>query len=226
MPGFKMTGIRRKRRPVRAGVRGRRFGVSKGKGYQNILKTKRSFYTAEVPQTWDIFYDGTNWQNYRRAGVFHLNDVVNYTEFTNLFDCYQITGVKIQFVPVFNSGDPEINASSGAIPSLTYVRDYDDATTPNTEQDLLEYGAHHRLYLDRMRSIYIRNPRVRMGATSGDTGTQSGLVETPKKNQWLDCASPVINHYGIKWYMPVDSMNTNIRIRVYLTYYMRFKRTI
>lgn len=221
-----MTGIRRKRRPVRAGVRGRRYGVSKGKGYQNILKTKRSFYNVDYPGTWDIFYDSTanSWRNDKRASVFHLNDVVNYTEFTNLFDAYKITGVKLQFVPVFNSGDPNM-ANKGAIPTLTYVRDYDDATTPNNESTLLEYGAHHRIYLDRMRSIFIRNPKIQMAGRDGSTGNFTGVVES-KKSVWLDCSTPTVNHYGIKWVLPTDSMSTDIRIRVYATYYLQFKRTI
>ena len=59
-----------------------------------------------------------------------INQLENYTELSNLFDSYQITAIKYEFIwNVAASGG--VNLSAAYAPSLNYFYDYDDALTPS-----------------------------------------------------------------------------------------------
>lgn len=234
--------IRRVGRPRRATARQRRVYRQKrmrrmgGGNFTNILRTKRTWHvnpTSEgVPgNTWDLYWDSATASFINCQGIGHsfkLSDVPNSSEFTSLFDAYRIKGVKLEFVPIYNSH--EINEGPAAspfdrvgIPVMTFARDLDDSTAPASENTLLQYATNKRINLSSKKSIYIANPRV------AQTVYQAGLTAAyseARKNVWIDCANPDVPHYGLKYYVPTENLSKILYIRVYATYYMEFKRVI
>lgn len=205
-------------------------------GFTNLLRTKRTWHKQPVEgsltSTWDIFWDAFsgNYVNCKGVGhAFKLNDLPNYQEFVALFDAYRFKGVKLEFVPIYNSH--EINEGPAAalddrvgMPIMTYARDYDDATPPASEDSLLQYATNRRLQLSTRKSIYIASPRC-ANLVFKDGITPVGYAEA-KSNQWIDCANADVLHYGLKYYLPTENLSKILYIRVYATYFLEFKRVI
>lgn len=231
-PGSRAAGARMGRRMLQAKI-GRR-GMKRVP--QNFLRVKRTWHkppTGEgVPgATWDLYWDSVTGSFINCDGQgreFKLSDLPNVTEFTNLFDAYRIRGVKLDFLPIYNSH--EINEGPAAspfdrvgMPIITYARDYDDAMAPAGEDTLLQYSTNSRLVLSNKKSIYIRNPRVAQSVYK--SGVTAAYAEA-KKNLWIDCANADVPHYGLKYYVPTINLSKILYIRVYATYYLEFKRAI
>ena len=68
---------------------------------------------------------------------FSLDQLPNYTEFTNLFDQYRINKIVVKFIPNHNSSD--VSASTQVISNFNSVIDPTDATAPATGAELYEY---------------------------------------------------------------------------------------
>lgn len=227
-PYRKKRVMRKKRAPFRM-VRKARVARS-----TNFLTTKRTWHIEpqeNLAATLDIIYDATGgiWYNTKgQTRTFQLSDVPSYTEFTSLFDSYRIKGVKYQFVPVFNeaSVQPTTFATPSdryGLPMINYVIDQDGPLlAPTSENQLLEYATCKRMILDKQKSIYIRNPRVEIAVGTGVTATAA----EGKAGQWIDCSAPNVEHYGLKYWIPEENLSKSVAIRVYITYYLQFKRVI
>lgn len=208
----------------------------RSKVQQNFLRLKRTWHKAPTGEgvpggTWDLYWDSAtgSYVNCQGKGMeFKLNDLPNFTEFTTLFDAYRIRGVKLDFVPIYNSH--EINEGPAAspfdrlgMPIMTYARDYDDSTAPATEDAILQYSTNSCLVLSNKKSVYISHPRV--ATTVYRPGITAAYAEA-KKNLWLDCANPDVPHYGLKYYVPIENLSKILYVRVYATYFLEFKRSI
>lgn len=211
----------------------RRMGMASS---TNILRTKRTWHKqpeeGALTSSWDIWWDAVSNQFINCKGVAHafkLNDLPNYTEFTSLFDAYRFKGVKLEFVPIYNSHEINEGPASGlddrlGMPLMTYARDYDDANAPTSEDTMLQYATNRRLQLSTRKSIYIASPRC-ASLVYKDGITPVGYSEA-KANQWIDSANPDVLHYGLKYFLPVENLSKIVYIRVYATYYLEFKRVI
>lgn len=220
-----------RRRARRAKLR--RMGMG---NYTNILSTKRTWHKQpqelNVNASWDIYWDAglAAFVNTKGQGrSFKLDDLPNYTEFTNLFDAYRIKGVKLEFVPIYNSHEINEGPASSVddrvgMPIMTYVYDQDDATSPAAEDTLLQYATNKRISLSSRRTIYISSPRT-AGLVFKDGINPVGYQET-KANQWIDCANADVPHYGLKYFIPEENLSKILYIRVYATYFVQFKRVI
>lgn len=205
-------------------------------GYVNTLRTKRTWHKqpteGALTSSWDIWWDAVSAQFINCKGVAHafkLNDLPNYTEFTTLFDAYRFKGVKLEFVPIYNSHEINEGPASAlddrlGMPIMTFARDYDDANAPASEDTLLQYATNRRLQLSTRKSIYIASPRC-ANLVFKDGITPVGYSEA-KSNQWIDSANPDVLHYGLKYYLPTENLSKIVYIRVYATYYLEFKRVI
>lgn len=222
----------------RPGLRRRRYNIprslmlTKRKKF-NFLTTKRTFHleAEEFPATTrDIWYDvvgGGIWHNASGVShVFRLSDLPAYTEFTKLFDSYRIKGVKLEFEPVWNSGNTDgptpfaTAIDRMGLPMLTYAIDTDGPNVaPTSEDEILQYATNKRILISGKRTIYIRNPRCELVA-----GNYSAAEA--KAGQWLDCSALDIEHYGLKYWMPTQNVSKAVFVRVYMTYYLQFKRVI
>lgn len=155
-----------------------------------------------------------------------LADVTNSSEFTALYDQYQIKGVKVEIIPKFTQMDgltgssPGVPASSMQLPNIASVLDYDGIGTFNTMDVLCEYQNLKMTRGNRVHKRYFK-PAVQSAVYQGLASTGYN----PKKNVWLDCNNASVPHYGLYGLVTVSDTDTNIRIDcdARITYYLAFK---
>jgi len=135
---------------------------------------------------------------------FSLNNILNASAFTTIFDAYRIEYVNMKFYPT---------SSQVGVPVYTVI-DYDDTTT-TTIASMQNYDtlkvAPPGAYFERSFT-----PRVALAAYSG---TFTSYAQ--KSHQWLDCASPAVAHYGLKYGTPVSATPTTWSIAYVL--YIQFR---
>lgn len=188
MPGT--SGRRRRRAPNRYQRMARRVRSSYRKktnlGWMVHKFTRACVQTSTLMDT-DAF--GTL--------VFQLSDLPNYTDFTNLFEVYMITGVKVTFIWDKNSAHNDtgvINPGDNSfIPNLYVSYDPDSITSPATINDLLERGDCKYKRMDKPLSFFVK-PKVNI--STYETAVTSGYING---NGWIDTANPGIDYYGLKF---------------------------
>jgi len=120
------------------------------------------------------------------ATSFQLSDLPDYTEFTALFDKYRITSIEAWLFP------RNTQTATGSNGLITSVIDYDDATALSTVSQAMEYQnqstapgncGHYRRF----------TPAISLAAYSGAFTSYA-----QRQNQWIDSASPSVQHYGYK----------------------------
>ncbi len=125
-----------------------------------------------------------------------LNQLPGYTDFTTLFDLYKITSVDVQFFMSPISNHVVQTSTAGAntcIPMLYTVLDYDDSTPLASIDEALECET---CLVHRADEIPVRHvaPRMAVAAYSGAFTSYTNLGQ-----QWIDCNSPGVIHYGLKY---------------------------
>lgn len=151
------------------------------------------------------------------AGGFmaQLNQVPNYTEFTNLYDMYRINGVRWRISPRANSA--EVGTNQGLVKLFTAV-DYDDIVTPSLT-DILQYQSLKVTRTDRDHVRYVK-PTISQAVYQTAVGTGYGSTRG-----WIDCANPTVAHYGLK-YLLQQLPAGNQQFDVQVTYYLSFKNVV
>lgn len=187
-------------------------------------------------------WDTTNFIMYNQAsgsGViewdgamsFRLSDIKNTSEFSNLFDRYMITGVRVQFQLITNpDAAQQLNSATVVqqanwFPKLWYTVDHDD-TTLITRSQIQEYTTAKCKVLrpNAITKVYLPFPRTAGGVYSGTTA-YAGKVNAPS---YLDMATRDIDHYGLKY--AVDFLGVNVTpsappfaVKIDLKYYFKCK---
>lgn len=135
---------------------------------------------------------------------FQLANLVNSSEITSLFDNYRIKNVKLRFDFSYNTvgdvqvpGAPNPNMSLQSLPFIHITPDFDDDTLPSNSSDVLQHSfCKSRRFYDGGFKMTI-SPRAQQ-TISGGVGTAGGMLP---RSTWLDCNSPAIKHYGVKFWM-------------------------
>jgi hypothetical protein len=114
---------------------------------------------------------------------------------TGQFDQYRIQAIRFSIVPQNNAIGLVTNTTTTLVP-LYCVIDYDDATALTTAAQAEAYN--NCITLAPGESL-VRTfqPRMAVGAY---TGTFSGYANMAP--QWIDAVSPLVQHYGIKTFIP------------------------
>lgn len=142
---------------------------------------------------------------------FNLNALTNPTEFTSLYDSYKISGVKILFMPRITEATGVVG--SNGFGTFMYVPDYDDATTPVNQLEILErQSAKLRQAANRPWKIYLK--------PAAGVNIPTGFAQAPR-SLWIDTSSPATPYYGLKYAW--NNITTGSTIDVYYTYYLKFK---
>lgn len=162
--------------------------------------------------------------NTEQTGVgiqFQLDQAIDYTDFTALFDRYKIVGVKLKVMYQCNSA---MSAYPGALPIMTYAFDCDDNTSPANKNAVATklYAKTRVLNANRPFTIFFK-PRITKQVYHG--GITSGY--TSEKSTWIDCSNPDVAHYGMKiwinnWLTDTDVAN---KLTITPTYYISLKDT-
>lgn len=159
--------------------------------------------TAKVlPATQSTIFIGSPIQN--AAGSydiafsmqFRLDQVVQYTDITNLCDKYRIDRISISayfqsvLFNVQNGG-----ASDTTIPYLEWVEDHDDANVPSFTEVRAKMGTRISPFDGPARCAKMWcKPKVAIQLYGGVVTA----YEVPKTGVWVDAASANVPHYGVK----------------------------
>jgi len=102
------------------------------------------------------------------------------------------------------------------IPTLHWVYDYDDGNVPSNVDELLQYGNYRCCNFDKTITMKIR-PKFSIAAYSGAFPSYKPMTG------WLDCASPSIQHYGVKFAVDSFTAGQYIDFVIRPIYYLSFR---
>jgi hypothetical protein len=121
--------------------------------------------------------------------AFRLDQVNQYVNLAAVFDQYRIRMVEVTLIPRISEG----NLGGTGSGLLHTVIDYDDAATVTTAA-ALDYA--NLVTVPGYQMIR----RTFRPAIAGAAYTSGGVFTgyTNAMDQWLDCSSPTIEHYGLK----------------------------
>lgn len=222
-PSYTMP--RRSRRPQRKRTKvmgGRKRTINKMRRQVHVFK--RTAYLGTVTAQISALGVATPVAN---AYVFTLNQLPSVGDFTSLFDQYKITGAKLQLTPALSEGIS--SPLFGTASTLGYSRvhsviDYDDASAPASEDQMLEYGSHKSTAPFQKHSRFIR-PKVLHEIYRSAIAT----AYAPKSNTYLDMTNTDVPHYGIKVWISAPNTTAgtagSIAYKVYQTLYFTCKNT-
>lgn len=164
------------------------------------------------------------------AAEFMLNQLPNYTEFTNLYDQYKITKIVCKLIPMLNGNGnvPVAYAQTDTVSSpsnpglLISVLDYDDATPLSLIGDYLQYQNVRKqpAIMNRTHTRVIV-PRVRKNVLQGGGGDMPAMIGKPG---WIDCQYANIPHYGLKLFLDTHTGGAFAQTyQLMTTFYVKFK---
>lgn len=212
----------RRRRPVRR----RRFINRKYSKFVKkaisgkIYRFKRSVDGATINTGLSrIITQGAGLQHF--GFYFTLADVPGSTEFTSLFDQYRINKVVMRFMPMINVNNVQpVAGASVTNPGLMgTVIDHDDVSTLATITDYEQYQTWKCQPAISLRThTRVIRPRIAVGAYAG------AFTSYANTKGWIDCGSPNVQHYGLKFYMDAyGNANAAQTYQVMATYYLSFR---
>lgn len=152
---------------------------------------------------------------YVASWTFGLNNVVNATDFSNLYDQYRVLYVVCKY---YLKIDPSAQtAATASFPRMYWYRDLDDSAPPSSLNEIRENGKCKIAVMHPNRPVtiaYKPNTLATMYLTA--------LANTysPKWGQWIDMANTNVPHYGHKWAID-DLTNTNYRVDTEITVYFQ-----
>jgi len=152
--------------------------------------------------------------DYFPAYNYALQYLTAYGEFTALFDQYRIVRVETTFMPTIT----ELGSLGTFVNSyLLTAIDYDDANAYSSLNDAIQVATASITPLTKSVTRGF-TPRVALAAYSG---AFTSYAQAPP-GQWIDCASPGVQHYGLKCAIPLTgSLQT---WRVLHRYFLEFRR--
>lgn len=149
-----------------------------------------------------------------KAWDFKLSNLVNYSDFTNLYDAYKIKKVILRIEPT-SDGNDLYNIGTLSNKFIRVVHDYDDAGVLTAEADYFEYQ-NMKSYPACGGVIKITlYPKVAGMTYRGVATTGYSQIRPP----FLDTASSAdVPHYGIKAYFPGIGQSGKLGWRIFATY--------
>jgi hypothetical protein len=186
---------------------------------QKMVRAQRSILSnyrqpLYVKRTQKIDSFAVNTFGVGKGYSFTLNALTNNSDFTNLFDSYQIKGVSLKIIPSANSQE---TGTARYIPRIAFRWDYNDAATPANEQELIECdNVKVKNGLNIIKTYSRPRPQI---ALYGPIST--GYGET--KKMWISTSSTNVPHYGFKMFISQANNTYTADLDIYATYYLKFK---
>ena len=155
---------------------------------------------------------------------FKFEDIINYTEFSNLYDSFKIDYVSVTFQLINNpnafltpNNDPSAqNPQTNYYPKLWYIRDYDGGSTDTLTEIKERQGV--KFFVLRPNKVYTVKLKPMVAVQTYRTATATGYGP---KRMTLDFANGVnVPHYGLHTvfdtlgFNPVDTQPWKMRYEV------------
>lgn len=189
-----------RRRGKRWGRRPRKYRVSRwGISKYNIHKFRRMGRSSNLALA-------ANLGSVAKAFNFNFAEIVNNTEFTNLYDQYRIdfVTVSIAWSPKTTIALAPNNLAQPLYPIIYYCKDYDDNAVPTSLTSFKEKGnlRHFRLLPNRIHKIHVKPAVQKMLINQigvpGAAITFADVSTGPVWNKKVDCNNPTLPHLGLK----------------------------
>jgi hypothetical protein len=173
------------------------------RNYPNINRHPSFYNSITIQGTVEaasLFTSSTTVPTYSGT-IFALSGLSNYTAYTAVFDEYKIDKIEMW---IFNAAGPgNVTATSFGIGTWNSAVDYDDGNTPTSISQVSDkqtnvassiFAAHYHSWVPRY-------------AIDAYVGTFTGFGTA---RGWLDCASPTVQHYGVKTSCAATPTNTYV----------------
>lgn len=148
---------------------------------------------------------------------FRLSDLPSATDFTNLYERYKITGVKLRFVPVASTESSIGSASTFMSPlAIAINRGAITTTADDRTFDQLMENQDVRIFTTlKPFNVYIPYPKFYAPA--------DGITTAQEKGGWLNSKTATVHHFGLNyaWQQTVATTANQCAFRVIATYYMK-----
>lgn len=214
---------RTRRRIVRPYRARRRYSRRLGFRRRSRLSSYRRYQVHHFKRS--VQFDGIQgnaaYGPFAGAKTFTFNALPNATEFTHLYDQYKINFISYKF-KLMNAPEAQLPAwNASNYPTLTYVIDRDDASTPGSLTELLQYGSSKQIVLRPNRWAAIKfKPSVNIPVYR----TNLTSAYTPARPRFIDCNTTDVPHYGVKFV--IDNLqNTSYVVQVEATYWFTCRET-
>jgi len=126
---------------------------------------------------------------------FQLSNLDNASSFENVWDQYRIDAIRMTCKPQNNAIGLVTNSTTSLVP-LYCVIDYDNTANLSTAAAARQYQ--NCIVLEPGESFTrVFQPRIALDAYSGAFTSFANTEPV-----WIDCASPSVQHYGIKILVP------------------------
>lgn len=215
--GFRRKGGGMFRRPRRMLRRRRALGAK----ITSINKVPIS-YTREIPLNNLIIASGGNKVFF--AYNFAADQLPNISDFQGLFDQYRIRAVTMKFRMVQPPEAQNTPATSQFYPDIYVTVDHDDATTPTTVDEILQYGKCKRGIL---RPNYFFKYRFFPTCAQQLYRTGTTTAYAPLRNKtWIDLAYINTPYYALKGCVSNEASGVTtapINIEAHLVLTIQFK---
>lgn len=178
------------------------------------------------------YWDGSAWSQYSAnvisnsvtaasiSGIFkfRLEDMPNATDFTQLYEQFKITGVKLMFIPFLGTESSDTATLRTETMALAIDRGANDQAVVNPSfNSLLENQDVKLRNSQRPFKLWIGTPTFHTPA--------DGLAQGAYKSGWLDSeivSARNVDYHGVKWAFPASRTEAqSLQFRVFATYYIK-----
>lgn len=179
--------------------------------FGNVAVTDNRVYNFVQMKNLTTVITGSNSVPTFLGQSFNVNAHVNqWSSFANIFDQYRVACIEAWLIPGM-SGTTTTNTGTQSLYSVT---DYDDANTPSSNDNLLQFtnvivspstNGHYRKWV----------PHIAEAAYSGAFSSFAN-----KTAPWIDVASSSVQHYGLK--AGLDAGAT-VSVQLYVRMHLQFR---
>lgn len=153
--------------------------------------------------------------------TFALNDLAQFSDFTNIADKYKITNVLIR--AMYNAtavqGSTVANPYPSFMPKIKYVVDHDDGIVQPVNELDAKMGLKSKSFAEGKQIKMTVSPRVR--DTVGGSGGSNAFA-VPAKSMWINAGNDACPHYGIKGYVENFSLQSNTTATSCITFELEY----
>lgn len=201
------------RRKSKRTYRRKRYSSRKSR----MLGQKKYYYTRYGVSTQILSGSSTKYGSM----TFSLDNLVDYTDFSALYDFYKINAVKVYFRRVAGivRDNSIANAADLSTPRGYFAFDYDDNAPPVSLASIMQRQSCRIKTVNNSFSMYFKPTFL---TQNYETTVSTGY--SPKRG-WISIGDANVPHYGIKWVVTAASpLNVNmVGWLVDIKYYLSFK---
>lgn len=151
------------------------------------LRCRRSVFYSQITTSTSVETLG--------AYSFQLSDLVNYTEFTNLFDEFKINSVCLKFFPSLTMKSTQ-QVSNGV---FVCAIDKNDGNATGAVSEVLQNDDCIVVDVCQNNTFIIDSPRMNVSSQTNNTPTFAGLTSA---TGWVNNTTPSVQHFGFRYGIP------------------------